>query len=238
VPVNARVQLEDAAAEPAPSELEELKAFAVPLSMDQLDAEERTHFFARLTHLAKARPSPELASLVERLLELPALRRERNPQARRKVLESQLALGFPWALELKPEDLDLVLGRDEVPRVNQGWLVGLALLSLTWTGWAFTWLEQSLLAGHLPARDGHLALFVLAGVVHAALAVTAALRGRRGTLLKLVGAVWVLGPLFALAQALDAPHWGVLAFVLALVAATPSMATALLAGHLAQRSAA
>ncbi len=81
--------------------------------------------------LAK-RPGPETCALLRELSELPVLRHARDAQGRpcrAAVITAWLELGYPWALEVAPEDLEYV--RSNAPGNAASWLTLTVVLAVT-----------------------------------------------------------------------------------------------------------
>jgi hypothetical protein len=167
--------------------------------------------------LLEARHAPPLAALIHELLEQHHLQHVRDSHGRTLrfiLVDALLDLGFPHALEVRPEDLEYF--RVEQPLVRSDVMVG----GFTWVAgfvsllWAVV--SMKLLFGHIPPW-GHLPLLI-AGL-HAAAAVISATRvvaGRRDRLdgLKLLGGLGLLGPA-TVAWAEHAFHGGLGAAALA-----------------------
>lgn len=193
-------------------------------------------------------PAERVQPLVRALLDDPLLGERldgRGHRLRVAFVSAQQALGFPFALEVEPEDLALM--RPRAPLVRRGDLAS-ALVFVAGAG-ATLW-NVALLFTVLPVIGSGLELsapsvggaFLGAGVAHALVAMRTVARGRRAdrvairrTLRQLAWAA-LLGPLGALSVALaDARLDGRPLILEGLVAALPSMTVALLCGIAAAR---
>lgn len=90
-----------------------------------------TSFNRAIAVLAK-RPGPETCALLRELSELPVLRHARDAQGRpcrAAVIAAWLELGYPWALEVAPEDLEYV--RSHAPGNAASWLTLTVVLTVT-----------------------------------------------------------------------------------------------------------
>lgn len=173
----------------------------------------------------------EANALVKRLLE-----QETQPDRRAKLVALQLALGWPYALEVEPEHLAELRAREPVP-VDlwraQVWLGAASGLAFVWcaAGIAFwAWLTFG-----DPTLSVVLTAFAI-GPIHAAVGAVSALQARsdRGVP-ALLAWLWPLGPAFSLAVSFAFDRQ---AFWSGLICATPSMLVSLAASRVARHTAA
>ncbi|MBL8953311.1 MAG: hypothetical protein JNK82_21205 [Myxococcaceae bacterium] len=186
-----------------------------------------------VAQLASLPPSPEAADFITHTLEVSALhevRDSRGVAVRWRLIDRLLALGFPHALLVSPEDLDYHRSRP-MGSIASGLTVAAAAL----TGlWCLLWGALALSTGY--GWWKRVVIGVIAGaVLHAGAAFVSGLKaatGRPAPLLKWLGWAFFIGPLATfVAQATD-HHLGVPVFVLGL----PSMVTALLCALTAARA--
>lgn len=108
----------------------------VRLLLGRLEAAPRnvelaTSFNRAVADLAK-RPGPETCALLRELSELAMLRHARDTHGRPcrlVVITTWLELGYPWALEVAPEDLEYV--RSNAPGNVASWLTLTVVLAIT-----------------------------------------------------------------------------------------------------------
>ncbi|MER2561782.1 MAG: hypothetical protein ABTQ32_13730 [Myxococcaceae bacterium] len=107
-------------------ELSRVKALLDRLEEAPRDVELATSFNRSITGLARRR-TREVFEFLRELADLPVLARARDQNGwpcRAAVLSTWLELGYPYALELSPEDLQYV--REHAPGGGFGWL------NITW----------------------------------------------------------------------------------------------------------
>jgi hypothetical protein len=186
---------------------------------------------ALVTRLHREPASPEVAAFICEALELSALHEVRDSMGmtlRWRLVDRLLALGFPHALNLSPEDLAYHRSYSaRLPRAAAAMTTLLAAGSMLWSsGWLL------LGASTLALNPFNFSLWValaalLAAVVHGALAVGASFAvatGRPAPRLKLLAYLFFLGPGVAgLSELLDP---GGNAGAAALIIGAPAMLTA------------
>lgn len=217
------------APESAPSRLERLRLYADTLRTDGLDSGQ----FHTFIELAKAEagdaPGPELAQLIDELLADPKLKGmviAGHLVVRPKLLELQQALGFPWALQIDPDDLALLKPVDQATGLRAVTLL-VALFSGLFNG-AFA---------AMLTREPKIAAFFAVGLVHALVTLASTITFGTRKRLRILGWMWLCGPAFtagtmAFARLKD---WtGIAAF--GLVMALPAMVTAWLALGLSRKA--
>jgi len=189
---------------PAPRAAEEplsdLRARARQLADGALDGEACAAVVRQLERDVALSPGPELGALLQELLDDPRLRLRSLPGGqplRLRLLQAQQALGFPWALEVAPEDLAL-LPRAEVPRYGGRALLFLAsAFSFLWNGALARLVDgETLVTGHAPWEQAP--LFFLLAAIHAGATLLLALSFRPRWLLQASAWLGLLAPLFAL----------------------------------------
>ncbi len=163
-------------------------------------------FLERLDELAAREPSPELARLISELLDHPWLgQRPLDGQpVRRRLLRAQQALGFPWALEVKPEDLQL-LSSDPASLLSVGARVSVAVaaaVSVLWSAPVLLLMVDGLEYG---ARPEHsllpvISLFLLT-LLNGLASLVAAFKRQARPWLRWLGRTWVAGALLTLLMA-------------------------------------
>jgi hypothetical protein len=197
-----------------------------PAQVDLFAAALRTAVEKRRATLA-----PALSALLERT-DLAHLRMTDGHLLRSVLLAAQQQLGFPWALEIAPEDLDLLQAPPRHLRLR-GAIVATALGSSAWGLWLV------LLVAGTEARGG-LALGAAFGlsVAYAVAAAVEAVAFRSAKRLLRVARAWILAPAFLLGGWLvidRANPFGML--MVAALFSAPSMLTAGLVRVLARRRA-
>ncbi len=168
--------------------LARLRRYAETLRTDGLDQAQFEEFISLARQEAKARPGPELARFVDELLEDDRLRHvviAGQVRVRARLLEVQQLLGFPWALQIAPEDLVLIAAAP-----THGGFRGVtgfvAVLSACF--------NAVFLAATL--RETPLALFFFTGLAPAIATLFAAYSFSSRRLLRTLGWLWLLGPAF------------------------------------------
>lgn len=188
-------------------------------------------------------PGAQVQALLQRLLDDPALSAhldEAGDPLRRTLVGTQQRLGFPWALEVHPDDLAHLALRP--PRAGRALaLRALAFfsgaLALVWNA-LLLWMARDLVTGeHDKALGGVASALAAAGLTHALAAMmTTAMADRapRHKVLALLrGLAWagLLGPVGALgAAAVVESGVAPLALAAGLLCAGPSMLVAAFCG--------
>ncbi len=193
-----------------------------------------------LEALARAEPTRGTRDFLQGLLDrrtLDGLKDAQGLPCRGAVVSAQLALGYPYALEISPEDLQALrdAGRPQTQRgLAARVLTGLsASVSLLWNGWMAAMLMANL------GRTGEVAAWYLAplliGAGHGLVALVQAAgasttrsdeeRQRSARTLKVLGWMFSVGPAASVIAELVNGHG---AFFFGLIAAAPAMVTALL----------
>jgi hypothetical protein len=116
----------------------------------------------QLEALGLASGAREAADLLQQLLEggrLTALRDAEGRSCRARAVEALLALGYPYALEVRPEDLEH-LRQAHQPRAASPWLMGGSFLLLA-VGLVGQWLRVP----PEPSSEGLSGLMVLQGLM-------------------------------------------------------------------------
>jgi len=194
------------------------------LRLGKLSDQEASEFVSSVRAAASKRPSEALARLIGSLLSEAALTldTERGRKLRGGLVQAQLALGFPWALEMAPEDLALAHPK---PARFLGGRIALgffATLSVAWNGaWGVGTLSDW-------NHEGLVPLYFIVGALHAMVSwyAAAGLRSRR--LYRCLGLLVLCGPAFSVLQMLRVmPHQSGETLVLGLIFAVPAMLTAL-----------
>ncbi len=228
----------------AADELEEAKAGAVALVAGKLDDLKAEELLARLERLARRAPGPELAKLISDLIEHRFVgdRQVKGEPLRLALLRAQQALGFPYALEVTPEHLEL-LRKHRSPHAGlRIWTGASALVALAWSGLLLNGSLNVAAAEREPAASVlHTASFAfLLAALHAVASLIATVTFGPARLLKLLGRLWLLGPFFSLLIAIGADkvraNSNVEFLLFGLFAALPSMVTAWSVGALARRA--
>jgi hypothetical protein len=192
---------------------------------------------ARVAALPGRWPGEQVQSLLRRLLDEPGLcAREVSPgqTLRRTFLSVQQTLGFPWALELSPEDLAILSPPPAEARspVLRTLTFLSALVSAMWSGWV-VFMSLAILSGNnfeWVVAAGF--AFASLGVAHSVAAMSTVVSIRSTTAaverLKRLGACFLLGPLAGLA--VSAAGRDISMMAIGLIFAAPSMVTAALCG--------
>ncbi|MFT3841306.1 MAG: hypothetical protein QM723_30220 [Myxococcaceae bacterium] len=203
--------------------------YAETLRTDGLDSGQFHTFYELAKAEAKDAPGPELAELLDGLLTDPRLVGRviaGHLVVRPKLLELQQALGFPWALQIDPEDLALLHPPDPQTGLRAAAML-MSLVSTLFNGGfaAMTW------------REPPIALFFAVGLGHALTVLVSAATHRTRKRLRVLGWMWLLGPLFTLGTMVVAGRheWQSVAG-LGLTFALPAMATAWLALGLSRKA--
>lgn len=208
--------------------------------MDSVLGEQRvTELVREITHgdvaaadalpeaLASLPPNEPTRAMLRRLLARDDLNDKRDSSGipcRAALISAQLAQGYPYALEVTPDDLEWLRAvtseREHAVDMTRAWTMGLALTSI---GWNALWTTMA-----VPVRP----LFAIA-VLHAIAAFVVALRARASlplrkrrralTAYRILGAMGALGPI---ASVVVAHQQGDAVFLLGLIWAAPAMATA------------
>ncbi len=151
----------------SPGEEPPLPLLALVEEAQRASGEEREALAAqvnqRLEALASGEGSREVADLLHQLLEggrLTALRDAEGRSCRGAAVEALLAQGYPYALEVRPEDLEH-LREAHTPRAPSPWLMGSAfgVLALGLVGQWMRMVEEP------PLEEGVSGLMVLQGLM-------------------------------------------------------------------------
>ena len=102
------------------------------------EADDRVRLCDQVNQALSALPStPDPAAAARQVLTLlddealHGLVDSRGAECRRAALEAVLAMGFPWALHIEPEDLDYLRRRGvHRPRTNWGWWFAATLIAV------------------------------------------------------------------------------------------------------------
>lgn len=180
-----------------------------------------------------AAPSPELAALITETLELSALHEVRDSRGvtlRWRLVDRLLALGFPHALQVTPEDLDYHRihgqGGASVPNALTGVM---SVVSMLWALGAGALLALIGATTHGPNK-WQLALGVgamFAALLHGLVAFVSSIRVARGgdaPAFRTLGWMMIAGPIIAACAELLEPSGGLVVLILG----APAMLTALL----------
>ncbi len=185
-----------------------------------------------LKSLAQHEPTVGTRDLFQALLasrELDRFVDSKGENCRVGIVQALVSLGFPYALEVDPEDLHLLR---PVRRKSKG-QTGLRVVAWISIAWNLGWAGIAAFVAHAGVGSWLLvamAPFVLA-VGHGALALVAAGRHERKWYVPLRN-LGVLGPIFVLWACLSS---GVGLLGLSLALAVPAMVTALVCGHHASK---
>ncbi len=188
---------------------------------------------ALVERLARTPPSNDVALFITQTLELAALhevRDSRGVPVRWRLIDRLLALGFPHALHVTPEDLDYHRLRSTTS-VPAALTVATSFLTALW---CFLW--GALALGLDAGREKHAVLAVIvSAIAHAIAALLQSFKASRGAQapwLKRLGWAGLFGPLVVFLATNVDEHLAVPVFVLGL----PSMITALLCAITASRA--
>jgi hypothetical protein len=187
---------------------------------------------ARLAQLPGDHPKEAVQSLLRRLLDDPSFGRHldaRGEPLRRAVVEANQRLGYPWALELHPDDVQhaaaIPFQADRAAQAAALTMVA-AVGSALWNG---LWLNARLSVWEEDPNSFVIAMFGV-GTLHAVLAFAAAawsFRDKEPGLLRWLGRAIALGPAASLAvMAIDPGSFHPAVFIATMIAAAPAMATA------------
>ncbi len=192
---------------------------------------------AKLGELAVRAPTPHTRDLLQALLdtkELDPFVDSRGVSCRLAVVRAQLALGFPYALEVSPDDL--IALRNAAPLTAGPNPKVAGALSLAWN--ALCAVVLGLVGAGMSANSGVLLLLMspfVVGAIHAGLALATASKVKRAEspreraklaqVYKALAGLGVLGPIFA---AVASAALGPTGFVLGVLCAAPAMFTAMM----------
>ncbi len=210
------------ARDPETGGLGRLRGYARVLRAEGLDPAQFDDFVQLAKAEAKRGPREPLAELIDELLADPRLHGlviDGHLRVRSKLLEVQQELGFPWALQIAPEDLALL----SPPNEHVGFRTATFLVALVAAG-----LDGCL--GVAAAHEARLWPFFLVGAAHAVITMFAAFIFDSKKLLRVLGWMWLCGPAFTwwlMETSTDFDR--VLILPAGLIVAFPSMLTAWLA---------
>ncbi len=224
-----------AAAPPEDDPLARVRAQTAQLLEGTLDFDASAVLLRRLEEWATRTPGPEVASLLRGLLDDPRLagRTWSGEPLRARLLRAQQALGYPWALEISPDDLALLPRRGDPRYGARAALLALATLALLWNA-SLAHLSDSVFGG--PAREtwAVLPLFFMLAIVHAGVSMVLAISFRPQWLMRTVGWLGLFAPLLTGQGVLDDSWNHALGnLVVAAACALPTVLTSLAARRLA-----
>ena len=199
----------------------EIAALSTLATLDDPDAADRLKL-----KLGRLVPSAEARDLLQRLLD-----QTQSVDCRLAEVAAQLALGYPWALEVVPENLEWL--RRETERLRHLGLksrLATVFSALASGGWSLFWLKLLTLSG--PNPNPMVIPFVI-GLVHAIAALVTAVRAsptrprsaraRIARWYRFLGWAVVCGPACSMAAAAAINS---AAFMLGMLFAIPAMVTA------------
>jgi len=218
----------------AGSDVSRLKALALQVLEDPADVERATAFNTALRVVSR-RPSEALFLLIQELAadgRLAATADASGHSCRTALIAAWLDLGYPWALQVDPEDVAF-LQRSRAHPGAAGWAVVTTLFAI-----ASALFNGLMLAVMVPFALEPVALPATVGfaaaLVHAVVALVAVLQEKPRALTWVARAGW-LAPLWSAGVAFLASELGWRAVALGSAAATPQLLTATAAWALVKR---
>jgi hypothetical protein len=233
-PVSSVEAVEAPLAGSAGSDVSRLRALALQVLEDPADVERATAFNTALRVVSR-RPTEALFLFIQELSadgRLAVTCDGSGRSCRTALIAAWLDLGYPWALQVDPEDVAF-LQRSRTHPGAVGWAVVttlFAIASALFNGLTLTvMLPIALEPATLPATVGF-----AAALVHAVVALVAVLQEKPRALTWVARAGW-LAPLWCAAVAFLASGLGWRAVVVGLAASTPQLLTATAAWALMKR---